>query len=170
MTAPIPPKLGSLLRLLASNSDGEVLAAVAAIKRSLAASGHDFHALAEALTNGGKIPQEDMQRLYDAGLEAGKAIGFKNGQLIQMAKQDAAKRPEPIGGFSHVNGSTSTTWYDIAVYCHNRPQQHRGDRESDFILDMTKRASMYTLTERQADWLRSIYLRCGGDPSDCPEN
>ena len=163
----LPPKLGSLLRLLASDSDGEVLAAVAAIRRSLAASGHDFHSLAEALANGGKIPQEDMQRLYDAGMEAGKAIGYAFGK--QAIAKVLAARDEPVGGFAHVNGSrSSTTWYDIAVFCHERADRLRGTREQDFVLDMTKRACMYTLTERQTDWLRSIYLRCGGDPSDCP--
>jgi hypothetical protein len=42
-------KLGKLLRLLSSDKDGEVLAATAAIKRTLATEGLDIHGLADAL-------------------------------------------------------------------------------------------------------------------------
>jgi hypothetical protein len=42
-------KLGKLLRMLSSDKDGEVLAATAAIKRTLAAEGTDIHTLADAL-------------------------------------------------------------------------------------------------------------------------
>src|SRR5262249_294609 len=42
-------KLGKLLRMLSSDKDGEVLAATAAIKRTLATEGLDIHSLADAL-------------------------------------------------------------------------------------------------------------------------
>ncbi|HEY5305191.1 MAG TPA: hypothetical protein VIJ52_00790 [Pseudolabrys sp.] len=43
------PKLGNFVRLLASNHDGEVLAAVAALRRTLAADKLDLHDLARVV-------------------------------------------------------------------------------------------------------------------------
>ena len=45
-------KVGKLVRLLASDRDGEVLAAVAALKRTLGAGGADLNDLADALVAG----------------------------------------------------------------------------------------------------------------------
>jgi hypothetical protein len=49
MTPAASDKLAKLVRLLSSDKDGEVLAAAAAIRRTLAAEGSDIHALADAL-------------------------------------------------------------------------------------------------------------------------
>jgi hypothetical protein len=49
MTPSAQDKLGKLLRMLSSDKDGEVLAATAAIKRTLANEGLDIHSLADAL-------------------------------------------------------------------------------------------------------------------------
>lgn len=43
-------KLAKVLPRLATDSDGEVIATVAAVKRVLASGGHDIHDLTEALT------------------------------------------------------------------------------------------------------------------------
>jgi hypothetical protein len=51
MLSSIAPRIGRLVRLLASDKDGEVLAAARAIGRTLASAGQDFHALAEAVEN-----------------------------------------------------------------------------------------------------------------------
>jgi hypothetical protein len=48
MTPAAQNKLSKLLRLLSSDKDGEVLAATAAIKRTLAAEGLDIHSFADA--------------------------------------------------------------------------------------------------------------------------
>jgi hypothetical protein len=50
-------KLGKMVRLLASDKDGEVLAAVAAIGRSLLAAGMGFGDLASAMESGFKRPK-----------------------------------------------------------------------------------------------------------------
>ena len=49
MTPSTQDRLGKLLRMLSSDKDGEVLAATAAIKRTLATEGLDIHSLADAL-------------------------------------------------------------------------------------------------------------------------
>jgi hypothetical protein len=45
-------KIAKLVRLLASDKPGEVIAAVAALKRALQAAGHDLHDLADAVEVG----------------------------------------------------------------------------------------------------------------------
>jgi hypothetical protein len=45
-------KVGKLVRLIASDRDGEVLAAVAALKRTLAAGGADINDMAAAIATG----------------------------------------------------------------------------------------------------------------------
>jgi hypothetical protein len=49
--AVISPKIGRLIRLLGSDSDGECLAAARALGRTLAGAGEDFHSLARAIEN-----------------------------------------------------------------------------------------------------------------------
>ena len=49
MGAPAP-RLDPLIRRLATNHDGEVVATVRAIGRALKAAGHDFHDLADAVS------------------------------------------------------------------------------------------------------------------------
>jgi hypothetical protein len=49
MTPSAQDKLGKLLRMLSSDKDGEVLAATAAIKRTLPTEGLDIHSFADAL-------------------------------------------------------------------------------------------------------------------------
>ena len=47
--AVVAPRIGQLIRLLASNSDGEVVAAARALGRTLASAGEDFHTLADII-------------------------------------------------------------------------------------------------------------------------
>jgi hypothetical protein len=56
-----PDKIGKIIKLLASDKDGEALAAARALKRALAANGMDFHDLAGAVEAGLK-PAPPPQR------------------------------------------------------------------------------------------------------------
>jgi hypothetical protein len=51
LSVEIRVKLAKLIRLLDSSREGEVLASVRAIRRTLASAGADLHDLADALTN-----------------------------------------------------------------------------------------------------------------------
>lgn len=55
-------KLAALLPRLATDSDGEVLATVAAIRRVLKAEGSDLHDLAKAATEGGATVYKTVYR------------------------------------------------------------------------------------------------------------
>lgn len=60
--ADIAPRLANLVRRLGSNHDGEVVATVQAIKRTLDAIGLDLHALADAI----EAPADPNQRAKPA--------------------------------------------------------------------------------------------------------
>jgi hypothetical protein len=55
-------KVGKLVRLLASDKEGEVLAAVAALKRTLGAGGADINDMADAVETGFKPKRQQPTR------------------------------------------------------------------------------------------------------------
>lgn len=73
----IADKLAQLaLLMLSSDKDGEQLAAIGAIKRTLQSLGADQHDFAEWIKHvNGKIPESEMQRIYNAGKAEGIEIG-----------------------------------------------------------------------------------------------
>jgi hypothetical protein len=135
-------KLGTFIRLLASEQDGEALAAARAIVRTLKSTGHDIHVLAERVenANGGKLSEAEMRKLYDAGYRDGvRAVESKN------------------VGFHSVD---EPTWHEIARECAAHESRLRDERERQFIHDMVRRTVHGgEPTEKQAHWLRAIYAR-----------
>jgi hypothetical protein len=146
--APIAGKVGSLIRLLASDREGEVVAAARALGRTLKAHGADFHVLADRVehANGsGKIGEADMRKLYDAGFAAGIA---------------AAEKQNDVGdGFNNLDGTATPE--AMAAWCRRRRDQ-LNEREQKFISSVSAHIVWREPTEKQAKWLRSIFLRTGG--------
>jgi hypothetical protein len=143
----IAGKLGSLVRLVASDKDGEVVAAARAITRTLKSAGADIHALADRVehANGsGKISEADMRKLFDAGYAAGIA---------------AAESRDVGDDFHNLDGSAS--WETMAAHCRRRRDQ-LNEREQEFISSALSRIVYREPMEKQAKWLRSIFLRTGG--------
>jgi hypothetical protein len=141
-------KLASFIRLLASDRDGEVVAAARALERVLKSAGADIHALADQVehTNGGGLTEAEMKKLFDAGYEAG----------VRAAE---AKVQHDEDGFRSVNGAVS--WHKMAVFCQDRKARLRGN-EVDFIDEMCGWTTWKEPTSKQAKWLSSIYARLGG--------
>jgi hypothetical protein len=132
-------KIGKLIKMLSSSSDGEVVAAVHALMRTLEAEGTDIHELAERV-EGRKLSQAEMQKIYDKAFAAGK-------------QSVAAAAPT----FHDVTNEIS--WHAIACECMHSSRL-RDQREQKFVADMVR----WTVrggepTEKQAKWLRSIYVR-----------
>jgi hypothetical protein len=73
-------KLANFVRLLASDRDGEVLAAARAIPRVLKAAGADIYALADQVEHDAKLSEAEMKKLYDAGYDTGRADGRARGR------------------------------------------------------------------------------------------
>lgn len=68
--APVAPKLAKLIPRLATGHDGEVVATVRAMERTLAGAELDFHALAEAVRAG--VPRPEPGREPDSWLEVAR--------------------------------------------------------------------------------------------------
>jgi hypothetical protein len=138
-------KLGTFIRLLASEQDGEALAAARAIVRTLKSTGADIYTLAERVenANGGKLNEAEMSKLYHAGFEAG-----------MRAAEDRS-----TGDFHNVDGTPN--WHEIARFCQRNNNRLRPN-EQTFINDMAARSVWREPTEKQAKWLRSIFYRLGG--------
>jgi hypothetical protein len=153
-SVPVRSKLANFVRLLASDRDGEVIATARAILRTLRATGSDVHALADLIeqTDGGKLSEAEMKKLYDAGYEDGRADGVRAAE---------AKVAHDADGFRHVSGSLS--WHDMARFCQGRSARLRG-KEPDFVDDMVGWTVWKEPTPKKAKWLQSIYLRLGGRP------
>lgn len=147
-------KVANLIRLLASNQEGERLGSVHALDRTLKTAGFDFHALADEIeqADGGKLSESEMRKLYDAGYEAGRADGVCAAE---------AKLPHDEDGFRNVDGAASG--HRIARFCQDRSARLRGN-ELDFVDDMVGLTVWREPTPKQAKWLRSIYARLGGRP------
>jgi hypothetical protein len=124
-----------------------VIAAARAMLRTLETAGADIHVLADRVgkPNGGGFTEAEMKKLYDAGYEAGvRAVENKQ---------------HGSGDFQNVDGTPA--WHEIARYCQQHNDRLR-EKEQDFINDMAARTVWREPTERQAQWLRSIFFKLGG--------
>jgi hypothetical protein len=145
-------KLADVVRRLASDHDGEVIAAVSALKRLLASRDADLNDLAgavERLATGG-LEQAEMERVY----EAGRAKG------LSEARREQAEEIAVYG--QRLDGSYD--WLAIALFCQRENTRLRGDVERTFVNDMAARMSFpgREPTEKQAVWLLAIFRRLGG--------
>src|SRR5262245_1455965 len=126
--APIADKLKPLVRLLASDRDGEVVATARAIGRLLKSAKLDFHALADSVGQPSGLTEAEMQKLYNAGHNAGYAAGRRT------AEKEFSGRM-----FRSVNLNEEPSWHEIACECAARPDRLRDEREKKFVRDMTRR-------------------------------
>jgi hypothetical protein len=134
-------KLGKLLKMLSSSSDGEVVAAARAIMRTLENEGGDIHELAARVADN-KLLQADMQKIYDAAYRKGK--------------DEAAATT----GFNSVD---PPSFYEMAceIQAKDDERGQLGEKERGFIDDMVRWTARREPTERQASWLHSIYCKVG---------
>jgi len=134
--APIADKLGKHLRMLMSNHDGEVVAAARSINRTLKNAGLDIHALAtavEAEGGGERLSEEQIAEVFRRGQAAGRC--------------EAMNTEQP-------------NWHSVACECAAHDDRLRDERERQFVCDMVSWTRLGgEPTEKQAKWLRSIYVR-----------
>jgi hypothetical protein len=145
--APIAGKIASLVRMLSSNQEGEVISAVRALLRTLKSAGADIHALADRIEkpNGGTLTDGEMRKLYDAG--------YRDGE------RDAENRMHGNSDFHDIDGFPA--WDEIARHCQRNSRRLRPN-EQEFVNDMASRTIWREPSPKQAKWLRSIFLRLGG--------
>jgi hypothetical protein len=144
--APIADKLKSFIRLLSSDSDGEVVAAARALNRTLKGARLDIHMLADC------INQANGKEYTEAQILMARELGIAEGRRLEREEQGA-----PV--FRNINLDDEPTWHEIAVECAAHPNQLH-EREKQFVKDMVR----HTVrggepSEKQAGWLRKIYAR-----------
>jgi hypothetical protein len=141
--APIAGKLQRLIRLLASDRDGEVLAAARALIRTLESAKLDIHALADNIAN--DYSEADVLRARDLGIAEGR-------RLEQQEHGEAM--------FRNVNIDDEPSWNEIARECARHPHRMYGEHEKNFVDQMVRRTARGGEPKpKQADWLRKIYAR-----------
>jgi len=138
---PVAEKLEKLLKMLSSERDGEVVAAVQAIMRTLKGAGADIHELAACVKGGGKLSEKDMQRIYDAAYQDGRR---------------AAERDKPTE-FHDVE----TNWHEMAINCRDQDDGRLSQREREFVDDMVRWTVHRRPSEKQGKWLHLLYVRLG---------
>jgi len=138
-------RLAAVVRLLASNSDGEVLAAVQALRRTLQSAGTDINGLAQGIENLGKstvVPDEIKRKIWDA------AVQHTENRLH--------------GADDFIDSSGKPTWEAVALFC-QRNKQRLDTRHHPFIDDMASRTVWgHEPTEKQHKYLFALFLKLGG--------
>lgn len=126
------PKLKLLIPRLASDSDGEIVATVNAIARTLKSNGADLHDLA-------------------AALEANAKKNNASGSYTYQEKPKSKPKPEP-----------TNKWREVLNFClenmewlSEREQKFVSDMDSNLM-------KWGSPTEKQGNWLMSIYRKLGG--------
>jgi hypothetical protein len=145
-------KLGKPIRLLMSDNQGEVFAALCAIARLLEAYGQSFHTLADHVENGGLT--EDYKQKVLAEIDNARAIGYAEGVAAAESKQHGT------GAFRNTDGALE--WTEIALYC-QREKHRLADRHHEFVDDMASR-TVYGRepTPKQHQYLHSLFYKLGG--------
>ena len=144
----IAKRVASLIRRLSSQSDGEIVATARALMRTLESAGTDIHALAGHVekSNGKRIPEEELQRLYDAGFAAGV--------------QAVENRQHGSDDFRGTDGKP--TWEAVALFL-QRNKNRLDPKHHEFIDDMASRTAWgHEPTERQHRYLHSLFYKLGG--------
>src|SRR5215813_5659896 len=137
-------KVASLVRLLASDKDGEIIAAARALKRTLESAGTDMNGLAHGIENLGKnaeVSKDQMKKIWDA------------------AVQHTENRLHGGDDFRSTDGKP--TWEAVALYC-QRNINRLDTRHHEFINKVAAQ-TVYDQepTERMHKYLFSLFLRLG---------
>jgi len=148
-------KLGKPIRLLASDSQGEALAALCAIARLLESYSCSFHTLADHVenANGSGLSDADKQRIRSE-IENARAIGYAEGVRAAENKQHGT------GAFRNTDGTLE--WTEVARYV-QREKDRLPSKHQEFINDMASR-TVYGRepTPKQHQYLHSLFFKLGG--------
>jgi hypothetical protein len=143
-------KIAYALRLLNSDTPGDVFAAAQGLIRLLQALGTDLDGLAtgfeKILNGGGAITLAEMQK--------------KISDAYAMGVQDAENRTHGVHDFQNADGTPS--WEAIALFL-QRNKNRLDARHHEFIDDMASRTAFgREPTERQHKYLHSLFYKLGG--------
>jgi len=143
-------RIAKLFRSLSSDFDGEVLGAVAAMKRLFAAERLSFHDIAAVIEScNGEIEERkysdaDAKVIFERGMAKGRAEQSGNLQNLEFFDGD---RPR---------------WYEIAVHCQRNAASLRSQWEKEFIADIAGKVLGTEPSLKQARCILKIFVKLGG--------
>src|SRR5262249_27840113 len=144
-TKTLEASVAAVVRLLASDGDGEVTAAVNALKRTLASAGTDINGLAYGIENLGKstvVPDEIKKKIWDAAVE------------------HTENRLHGADEFRSTDGKP--TWQSVALFCQRNKQRLR-PQTHEFVDKMASQTVWdQEPTENQHKYLFALFLQLGG--------
>jgi hypothetical protein len=139
-------RLAGTVRCLTSNMPNEAEAAARAVVRILSGADKDtIFGIAERIENesNGKLSDDEMQAIFDAGVKHGKALGAK---MQAQTQQAHAQLPSA---------------YEMAKFCFER-MQRLDSKHHDFIEKMTRTTRRYQPSPKQQSYLEDLYVQLGG--------
>ena len=147
-------RLGDIISQLASTNEGEIIAAVLAIKRMLEAYSTDIHALVEHLENGGGGLSDAIKEKVRIEIEQAFNEGYAEGVRAAESKQHGA------GAFRNTDGALE--WSEVALFL-QREKHRLSPKHHEFIDDMASR-TVYGRepTSRQHQYMHSLFYKLGG--------
>jgi hypothetical protein len=145
---PIKKDLAKLIRLLASDKDGEVIAARHGLIRKLKSIGADIHDLADRIENPvGEISEAEMEKIYKAGVEEGR-------------RAEKQARAVAIRGNGPVEFPSAQ---DMAIFCYQNKANLKSEWENEFVVNMASwTRTIRPLSPKQQMHLEKIYIKLGG--------
>jgi hypothetical protein len=148
-------KIASLVRLLGSDQEGEIVGAVHAIRRVLESQGRDFNDLGNQIENGGgALNQTEIEQIYNAGHQDGyaRAMGdVGNNHVFNL------------NGFHTVNGAGGPTWQEMALFVGGKATFLHRVKDQEFAQSIAEQAGWKSgISSAQEHWLKDLYVRLGG--------
>jgi hypothetical protein len=141
----IAPKLANFIRLLASDKDGEVVAAAHAMVRTLQGIGADLHDVADRIehSSNGALSEAEMREIFDAGIKEGiRRSGQTRHSGVPVPPQFPPAR-------------------DMAMHCYQRIG-NLNEWEREFITNMASWTRTRPLSAKQQGHLEKIYIKLSG--------
>jgi hypothetical protein len=144
-------RVAALVRLLASDNKGEVDNCIGMLKK--VCNLNDLGNEIEKGKSNNSLSKEQMQELYDAGLNDGYIKGKKDG--IEEGKKFAKRNT-----FEEVPDSDE----QLRVLHCNKHKERLKTKDREFVDNMVNWSTVLNkpLTPAQGAWLNSIYKRLGG--------
>jgi hypothetical protein len=151
LNEPIAKRIAKLFRLLASDYDGEALAAARRMKKQLADEGLSFNDIATVIENANGEIEE--RKYSDADAEIIFARGKEAGRKEESRKQEAPPEFYDADGYPR--------WNEIALFCQKKKAQLDA-WETGFIDSMAGKTLWREPTEKMAKHLLAIFVKLGG--------
>jgi hypothetical protein len=149
-------RLAKYFRLLASDHDGEVSAALQAAKRLLAAEGLNFNDIGIVIENAvvdgpleieaKKFTETQANKIYETGKQDGRAEEANNRPAVEVTEYyDASGNPQ---------------WNAIALYCQKHIQLLPA-RNHEFVDKMASQTTYREPSPAQGNYLISLFRQLG---------